>query len=387
VQRNSRIAILDGYRALAILLVLFFHYTVRWSFPYDPANHFPPGAIFEGNLIAEYGGFGVEFFFVISGFVILMTLEKCKSILDFAMRRFARLWPSLIVAATLTTIAMLFIGFQEWKVRLPSYLYSIVLINPELIGKLLHEPELNWVDSAYWSLFIEVQFYVVACVCYWLVQKNFIRLWVGLQLIVTMVTIAVSHSHMLTAVADAAIFLPYFPYFTIGVCLYEIHSGGKLGRRAIFGATLAATTIFMSSAFNWNIWKAYDATGGVITNLVIFVFFILFAVRSKIISLFSWRPIAILGQASYSAYLLHQFIGISMMRLLVRHGIGYICALLVTTVGIIVLSVSIFYLVETPAKRLILGSSGLWIKAVQDKIPAIRFDRSNGPALHPADAI
>jgi peptidoglycan/LPS O-acetylase OafA/YrhL len=375
--KNSRIAVLDGYRALAILLVLFFHYTVRWASPYDPTNHFPAGALFNGDAVALYGGFGVEFFFVISGFVILMTLEKCKSILDFAVRRIARLWPSLIVAATLTTIAMPFIGFPEWRVTFPSYLVSIFLAPPWVVGHFLHERGLSWVDGAYWSLFVEIQFYALACLCYWLARKNFVRLWIVLQACVTALTILVSHSHSLAAFAEELVFFPYFPYFTMGICLYEFYHGGALRNQAIAGAILAAITVLMSSALKWNIWEHYAATGNIVTNILIFAFFILFALESRLVNIFAWRPVAVLGQASYALYLLHQFIGVSFMRVFVAHGIPYLGSMLMVTTGMIGLSVLIFYQVENPAKRLILTRLHPWVSETQNDVSWIRFDRTS----------
>ena len=380
MRKSSRIAILDGYRALAILLVLFFHYSIRWAYPYDPANHFPPGAIFNGNGIASYGGFGVEFFFVISGFVILMTLERCKSVLDFAVRRFARLWPSLIACATLTAIAMPFIGFPEWKVTFPSYLVSITLTPPWLVGHFLHQKSVTWVDGAYWSLFVEIRFYALACLCYWLARKNFIRIWVILQMWISALTIVASRSHSLAVLADQMVFLPYFPYFTMGVCLYKLYSGGLSRNPALFGAVLSAATVLMSSTLQWNIWNNFNPTGNIITNLAIFAFFVLFAARSKLVDIFAWRPFAILGQASYSLYLLHQFIGIGLMRLLISHGIPYLGSMLAVTAGMIMLAVSIFYLVENPSKRLILTKLSRWVSNAQQRMPLIQFERPTRPA-------
>ena len=72
----DRIKILDGFRALAIISVMLFHYFSRYTtiglYPYkDRYDFFSLGAL------------GVQFFFIISGFVIYFTLKKTISILEF----------------------------------------------------------------------------------------------------------------------------------------------------------------------------------------------------------------------------------------------------------------------------------------------------------------
>ena len=42
------------------------------------------------------GHFGVELFFIISGFVILMTIERLKTVRDFAIARVTRLMPAFL---------------------------------------------------------------------------------------------------------------------------------------------------------------------------------------------------------------------------------------------------------------------------------------------------
>ena len=72
---------IDGLRAVAILLVIFYHF-----FP----SYVPSGFI------------GVDIFFVISGYLIskniFNNLKKNKfSFLDFYKRRIRRIFPSLII--------------------------------------------------------------------------------------------------------------------------------------------------------------------------------------------------------------------------------------------------------------------------------------------------
>lgn len=141
---------IDGLRALAVVLVIFFHMN--------------PGMLPGGYL-------GVDIFFVISGFVITQALlkdylrNKKIRIGDFYIKRFKRLYPALVVMVLLTTVAYIFFGFQ-WDTNLyiksavtsllaSSNLYflfhGVNYFHQDLINPLLHT----------WSLGIEEQFYIV----------------------------------------------------------------------------------------------------------------------------------------------------------------------------------------------------------------------------------
>src|SRR5258708_29202700 len=91
---SRRIDLLDSFRFLAILSVLFYHFTIEWR------DHTPYGHYF-GDLF-KYGYLGEEFFFVISGFVISSTLESTDSLSSFWKRRFIRLFPPLLACTIIT---------------------------------------------------------------------------------------------------------------------------------------------------------------------------------------------------------------------------------------------------------------------------------------------
>lgn len=71
---KNRIQILDGFRAISILSVLLFHFFSRWTPPLSSESFYPYGSKYFSWF--QYGGVGVEFFFMISGFVIYFTLEN-----------------------------------------------------------------------------------------------------------------------------------------------------------------------------------------------------------------------------------------------------------------------------------------------------------------------
>src|SRR5687768_11010130 len=90
---RDRIPELDLLRFIAAVSVVLFHAT---NWPADP------------NLltrIATYGSLGVPLFFMISGFVILMTAQN-RSGIEFINSRIARLYPSFWIAVLLSSLAL-----------------------------------------------------------------------------------------------------------------------------------------------------------------------------------------------------------------------------------------------------------------------------------------
>ena len=143
-----RIPSLDGCRAISILLVVVSHLCET------PAFHaFDPYA----RLMFHFGPFGVEVFFVISGFIITTLLLNEEhshgfvSIKGFYIRRAFRIWPAAY--AYLLVVAVL-----AW-----NHVISVAPHHFFYAGTFLmnHVQEMNWFTAHFWSLAIEEQFYVL----------------------------------------------------------------------------------------------------------------------------------------------------------------------------------------------------------------------------------
>lgn len=114
MNKSKRLFELDALRGIAALGVVLFHYMVAFADNYSHASE-----IFPLFRYFRYGKHGVELFFLISGFVILMSLEKTKNGPDFVVGRFARLyptyWTAVVLSFTVVTIAELPDLHIDWK--------------------------------------------------------------------------------------------------------------------------------------------------------------------------------------------------------------------------------------------------------------------------------
>lgn len=137
---------LDGWRAVAVLLVLFSHHPYSWSRP--------PWWIYQWNILFD-GDLGVRIFFVVSGLLITLLLVREEqqhqqiSLKRFYIRRALRILPIyvlyLLVLASLQSAGLYQDHFSSWL--------GSVTFTRNYLGR---------GDSAtqhFWSLAIEEQFY------------------------------------------------------------------------------------------------------------------------------------------------------------------------------------------------------------------------------------
>ena len=95
---NSRFHILDASRFFAAISVVLFHFLfLSWS-----GNHTNSISFHVIGEFFKYGYLGVQFFFLISGFVIFMSIQR-GGVIDFLASRAARLYPAYWFSVLLTS--------------------------------------------------------------------------------------------------------------------------------------------------------------------------------------------------------------------------------------------------------------------------------------------
>lgn len=151
----------DGLRFIAISSVLAYHLA---SYPASYSR--PVAAGVESAIWTNFaiGRYGVQLFFVLSGFLLAMPfarwrlgLGKRPSLGAYYLRRLTRLEPPYVVSMILLFFAgMLVHGFRAGALRWPNLLASLVYCHNLIFGKI------SAINGVAWSLEIEVQFYMIA---------------------------------------------------------------------------------------------------------------------------------------------------------------------------------------------------------------------------------
>ncbi|MBV5269437.1 MAG: acyltransferase [Afipia sp.] len=351
---SQRLTALDGLRGVAILLVMGFHYFYHLESFYYKSTLYPYGETFSNVVIFKYGYMGVELFFIISGFVIAMTLESSKSLLDFAIRRFVRIWPALIVSAIVTFFLLNWSDApfaltrrQFW----PNFLPSLTLTPTSLWSGLF--PKVDFVTGVYWSLVVEIRFYMIALILYWLfARQNLAR-----NLVVFTVLIYVVRALLrrwlpgYNGVYDGFFIPDYMPWFAAGAVFYEVYR-----ERLAKGAALVLLAVAYAMIARISLNYAPIGRDPVIASsfaLLSLVLFWFLSTRPASMRIFEVRPLVWIGECSYSIYLYHYAVGMILISQVSKTVSLGSQLLLVAGVYLLVFAVGrISYVtVENPARR------------------------------------
>ncbi len=154
--------LLDGLRGVAAILVLIYHIFEGFAFA-ESTNGEGSGLITTLN----HGHIAVDFFFILSGFVISYAYDDRwgkMSLGGFFKRRLIRLHPMLIMGAVVGVISFLLTGCQQWsgEVTPISWVMIALLLTIFMVPALPGLPyevrgngEMFPLNGPMWSLFFE----------------------------------------------------------------------------------------------------------------------------------------------------------------------------------------------------------------------------------------
>ena len=155
-------ALLDGLRGVAALLVVIYHIFEGFAFA-ETTNGEGSGLISTLN----HGHIAVDFFFILSGFVISYAYDdrwQKMTLGGFFKRRLIRLHPMLVMGAVIGTITFLIGGREQWDgtvtpiggVALALLLTALMIpALPDSMHEVRGNGEMFPLNGPQWSLFFE----------------------------------------------------------------------------------------------------------------------------------------------------------------------------------------------------------------------------------------
>ncbi len=158
---------IDGFRFLAISIVIAHHLlgiylqsTGRFAIPPQGWTTLK-GESFLIRLVG-LGWFGVHLFFVVSGFVLALPFARhClegtqkPSLKAYYLRRLTRIEPPYVIALAIS-MAVVIATRTSWRNDIPNFFASLFYLHNFIYGEMSH------IENVFWSLEVEVQFYLIA---------------------------------------------------------------------------------------------------------------------------------------------------------------------------------------------------------------------------------
>lgn len=327
MNQSKRLLELDALRGIAALGVVLFHYMVAFANQYDNASDIFP--IFR---YFRYGKHGVELFFIISGFVIFMSLERTKNSLDFVFGRFSRLYPTYWTAVILS-----FMLIKIAKLPYLQFSWKDALINLTMLQQFFGVPP---IDGNYWTLAIELCFYIIMLLLHNINILKRINTVAIVWLILISVNLLLEKSQILLLNSNLGTFLilDYAHLFIIGTLLYKIFLGKE---------TLIYKYTLIIACLLFDLFK-YGSEHSLFVTLFTTIFILV--IRGRLAYL-NWKPLLFLGTISYSLYLTHLNLGLVTIKTLEKSGLNINICILISLMLALLVASTVTFLIEKPIMK------------------------------------
>ncbi|WP_432221907.1 acyltransferase family protein [Flavobacterium sp. TMP13] len=355
---HQRFYEIDLFRFIAALMVVFFHYTYTGKM-----EGFTPAISFDKlREVSRYFYMGINFFFIISGFVILMSIQD-GSLKKFATSRFLRLFPAYWTAMIITYIMIIFWGGEKFSVTWLQFLANTTMLNNS-IG-------IAPIDSAYWTLFIELKFYLTIGILMLFSKLKYLEHIIALALIISVVVLYLPYA------LESDVFSNIFPhwggYFATGCVFYLIRRDGLNIYRGILMLLSLVFIIKQSILFGSMMasWFSIEFNPVVIVamNTIFFAIFSLIALKET--NLFRYEKFQMFGVLTYPLYLIHQNFGYILFNTLGEYLNKYVLLFLNLSVMLIIASLINYYVEKriTPLLKQLLFKRQLFKGVFQPNEP------------------
>ena len=325
--RRNRLEFLDFLRCIAAFSVLIQHACEKV---------FPSFVNFCTHYF-QFGVFGVTLFFLCSGFVIPVSLEKSHSLKKFWINRIFRLYP-LYLVSILSTLILIRTGV--FGRSMPGL--TDILANLTMLQKFLSRPSIL---HLYWTLCLEMLFYIMISGIFVL---GYLKKTAGLAVFSLLITLLIGVAgtqlfHLFSSGWGTAF---YFSTMFIGFLYYRYYKG-QVTRPVFTGIVLSAMAVLLLVTY-FNLYhKDQPAFLGTLSFLPVtlaigaayLLFTICFFRRGRQYPSF----LLLLGVISYSLYLVQGTV------FAIFPAIGHpVISVLIWLTAITVIATITYHLIEKP---------------------------------------
>lgn len=348
----------NALRGVAALTVLGFHFGVVFWMRQDVAaglarreplysggSDAPGFARLLAAIPVDFGALGVALFFLISGYVIAISLDR-YSRRGFIIGRSLRVLPTY-AAGYLVTCAVIWAVSDPGNELGPTrVLAGMVPGLPFVLG--VSAPG----DGIVWTLIVELVFYVVCLVAYrWLTRRWYAILAVGVACVAIQLVVDPPAALIGSSIGGLRyvilLAVPFLPVMLVGVTLSAFRRG-QLPRLAtallvpalaVTHVALMSTTSVVPTSLEYRL--TFVGTVG--------IFAVIWAMGHR------WRrhPVAdLMADLSYPLYVVHPVLGYALLSILVARGVWAPAAVLVAVATALVAAWLLHRLVEVPTHRL-----------------------------------
>lgn len=350
---KQQFAFIHILRGVAALLVVWSHLSGFWLLTNQKSSYFQERWqrwIVEPFHIFQNGGhLGVVLFFLISGYIITHTSMR-ETRLSFAVKRTMRIVPALVVAVVISA-ALLWLAAATGttligvnNARPLNWIGSILLLDGFLPG--------GRVLDVTWTLVVEIIFYLLTFALLDTSRARPLRaMWMitGIWVATTLMLVAV---WPFSAGANRGVSI-YVSFLLIGRIIYLVHQRliavvDALVLGVLVAALYAGFTEWVDPGFLLapGGWTGIEPLFSYIYALIIFVAML------RLSPSWAVQPLRFLGDISYSLYLLHIPVGITVLNLMDLVGVPPEVSVIVAIAASLGVSWMIYRVVEVPSQRL-----------------------------------
>jgi peptidoglycan/LPS O-acetylase OafA/YrhL len=364
---RTRFPELDLLRFLTACAVMLFHYAYL-----GPRNHAWSASLPVFGEIFKYGYLGVDVFFILSGFVILLTAYD-KDAVTFTAARMVRLYPAYWICVTLTAAAIVLAGSRTGRHPITEWQY---IANLTMCQGFLG---IRDVSGVYWTLAVELQFYFLIFLILLIGQIRRLGGLLGMWLFASIV-LSLREPH---GMVHFFLIPEWSSYFIAGAMLFLIHREGPSAYKlSVVVACYLLSTVYAIKLLPLGDKLETGFSAPVIASFLAVAYgtFLVIALRSRKAN--GSNPFYMLGLITYPLYLLHQDLGFIFLRL-APNAVNRVLILCIVMAAMILLS----WLVHVgPEKWLAsrLKSVLAWPQSMAVSINSLVVERLAGSGLKSA---